>query len=40
MSVLEKHPLFAGPQLNGDGLVNVNYYGQIDWAGQFSWYSP
>ena len=35
-----EHPLFTGSQLNGDGTMNVNYYGQIDWAGQFSWHSP
>ena len=34
-----EHPLFIGLQLNGDGTMNVNYYGQIDWAGQFSWHS-
>ncbi len=34
------HPLFAGAQLNGDATMNVNYFGQIDCAGQFSWRSP
>ena len=34
-----EHPLFTGPQLNGDGTMDVNYYGQINWAGQFSWHS-
>jgi hypothetical protein len=32
-------PLFPPRQwktLNGD----ISYYGQIDWTGQFSWWSP
>ena len=35
-----EHPLFSVDQYRGDGTMNINYYGQIDWAGQFSWHSP
>ena len=34
-----EHPLFTSAQLDGAGTMNVSYYGQIDWAGQFSWRS-